>query len=76
VLEVHTRRNRGISPFRSLSDEREPDMVCDPALVAGDGSSRDSGDDLSISIVSNTGLANIEAWKLLGGFLSQIGSLG
>jgi hypothetical protein len=75
MLQFHTTRGRASSP-RPSSDERELDAVCDTALVAGDGNGRHGSDDVSADAASNTDLANIEAWKLLGGLLSQIDSLG
>jgi hypothetical protein len=75
VVEFHTTRGRAPSPGPSR-DECEPDAVCNTALVAGDGNDRYGSDDVPTDTASNTGLANIKPWKLLGGLLSQIDSLG
>ena len=46
-----------------LHDEYELETVCDTSLATGGG----NGDDMFSNAANDTSLANIEAWKLLGG---------
>ncbi len=48
----------------------------DTGLVTGDGNGRCGSSDTFSDTASDTGPANVEAWKLLGSLLSQIGSRG
>ena len=51
-----------------LHDEYElEEAVCDTSLATTTGG---NGDDIFSNAANDTSLANIEAWKLLGGLLS------
>lgn len=73
MLDLHATRK---TPSLLSRDERKPDAVCDTGLVGRDGTSRFVSDDIFSNTASDTSLANVETWKLLGGLLSQIDSLG
>lgn len=76
MLESHPTGRRGRAPSRPPHDEREPAAVCDTGPANGDGNGSYDSDDMSTNTTSDAGPANIEAWKLLGGLLSKIGSQG
>jgi len=74
VLDLHTTKRR--TPPPPPHDEREPDVVHDTGLVIGDRNVRYGSDNIFSDTADDTGLADIETWKLLGSLLSHVNSLG